>query len=177
MADFESSYRRVLEHEGGYVNDPDDPGGETYKGVARKMNSKWAGWVRIDMLKRQGGFPANLERDADLQEMVRDFYEVNYWDKVKGDDIANQEVAFYLFEFAVNAGVATSSTLAQLVVGANKDGVIGGETVKAINAYDPEKFIALFTVAKIARYVNIVKNRPTSKKYFYGWVRRALGEN
>ena len=177
MANYEQALQWVLTHEGGYVNDPDDPGGETYKGVARKMNSKWEGWTLIDMLKKQSGFPANLDKDAELQETIKSFYEINFWDRIKGDDIASQEVATSIFDFAVNAGVSTSASLAQLVVGAEKDGIIGKHTIELINGFDPEHFIASFTVAKIARYVSIVKKRPTSKKYFYGWVCRALGEN
>ena len=58
MAEFDISFQKVLSYEGGYVNDPDDPGGETYKGIARKMNSKWDGWVLVDLLKQKPGFPA-----------------------------------------------------------------------------------------------------------------------
>lgn len=177
MANYEQALQWILSHEGGYVNDPDDPGGETYKGVARKMNSKWDGWLVVDMLKRQSGFPANLDKDTELQEAVKSFYQINYWDRIKGDHIQNQEVATSIFDFAVNAGVSTSSSLAQLVVGTTQDGVIGNQSIAQINSFDPEHFIASFTVAKIARYISIVKKRPTSKKYFYGWVCRALGEN
>jgi lysozyme family protein len=177
MANYEQALQWILSHEGGYVNDPDDPGGETYKGVARKMNSKWDGWLVVDMLKRQSGFPANLDKDTELQEAVKSFYQINYWDRIKGDHIQNQEVATSIFDFAVNAGVSTSSSLAQLVVGTTQDGVIGNQSIAQINSFDPEYFIASFTVAKIARYISIVKKRPTSKKYFYGWVCRALGEN
>lgn len=177
MANYEQALQWVLSHEGGYVNDPDDPGGETYKGVARKMNSKWDGWLVVDTLKRQSSFPANLDKDAELQEAVKSFYQINYWDRIKGDHIDNQEVATSIFDFAVNAGVSTSSSLAQLVVGATQDGVIGSQSIAQINGFDPEHFIASLTVAKIARYISIVKKRPTSKKYFYGWVCRALGEN
>ncbi len=177
MANYEQALQWILSHEGGYVNDPDDPGGETYKGVARKMNSKWDGWLVVDMLKRQSGFPANLDKDTELQEAVKSFYQINYWDRIKGDHIQNQEVATSIFDFAVNAGVSTSSSLAQLVVGTTQDGVIGNQSIAQINGFDPEHFIASFTVAKIARYISIVKKRPTSKKYFYGWVCRALGEN
>ena len=56
MADFNQAFQLVIAHEGGYVNDPDDPGGETYKGVARKIHSKWEGWQNIDILKRQPDF-------------------------------------------------------------------------------------------------------------------------
>jgi len=166
----------MIAHEGGYVNDLDDPGGETYKGVARKIHSKWDGWQNIDMLKRQAGFPANLDRDPELQAAVENFYLVNFWDKMNGDQIENQEVASSIFDFGVNGGVGTSSALAQLVVGVKPDGVIGPDSINAINSFDPEHFLAAFTVAKIARYVNIVKKRPASRKYFYGWILRALGE-
>ena len=91
MANYEQALQWVLSHEGGYVNDPDDPGGETYKGVARKMNSKWDGWLHIDMLKKQSGFPANLDKDSDLQEAVRSFYEVNYWDRIKGWNLFSED--------------------------------------------------------------------------------------
>jgi len=176
MANFIEAFRLIMDHEGGYVNDPDDPGGETYKGVARKMHSKWEGWTTIDLLKRQSGFPANLERDAELREMIGTFYLNQFWNRIQGDEITNQQVAESIFDFAVNAGVQTAVVLAQMVVNAKADGVLGAETISKINSCDPKYFLAAFTVAKIARYVTIVKKRPTSRKYFYGWVLRSLGE-
>lgn len=176
MANFNQAFELMIASEGGYVNDQDDPGGETYKGVARKIHSKWDGWIKIDLLKRQSGFPANLDRDPELQEAVKDFYEVQFWNRLCGGLISEQAVANSIFDFAVNAGVGTSASLAQMVVDSPTDGVIGPNTVDTINAFNPDHFIASFTVAKIARYVNIVKKRPTSRKYFYGWILRALGE-
>jgi len=176
MADFSIAYEKVLAHEGGYGNDSDDPGGETYKGVARKIFPKWDGWQIVDMLKRQSSFPANLDKDLDLQSKIQNFYEANFWDKVKGDSINDQNVANSIFDFAVNAGVGTSASLAQMVVGAKADGVIGDKSIAALNTFNSEHFLAAFTVAKIARYIHIVKKRPTSRKYFYGWICRALGE-
>lgn len=176
MANFLKALQKVLQHEGGYVNDPDDPGGETYRGVARKMHSKWEGWQLVDMLKKQKHFPESLDANVELQEKIERFYEVNYWDRLNADEFTNEEVATSVFDFAVNAGVVTSACLAQLVVGEKADGVIGPLSTAAINSFDPDHFLAAFTVAKIARYVNIVKRRPTSQKYLYGWVRRALGE-
>ena len=176
MAQFLPACQKVLQHEGGYVNDPDDPGGETYKGIARKIFSKWDGWLIVDTLKKQSGFPANLDKDADLQEKVQDFYRVNFWDKMSGDKIINQLVAESIFDFGVNAGISTSSGLAQMVLGLTADGVIGNESIAKINSCDAEHFLSAFTVAKIARYITIVKKRPSSQKYFYGWVRRALGD-
>lgn len=177
MADFSTAFQLVIANEGGYGNDPDDPGGETYKGVARKIFSKWSGWITVDILKQQSGFPSNLDQDSDLQEAVSDFYRVNFWDKINGDQISNQDVANSIFDFGVNAGISTSASLAQMVVGATADGVIGPDSISGINNFNSDHFLAAFTVAKIARYVNIVKKRPTSRKYFYGWICRALGEN
>jgi lysozyme family protein len=177
MADFNQAFQLVIANEGGYVNDPDDPGGETYKGVARKIFSKWDGWIKIDLLKRQSGFPGNLDKDVELQQDVEDFYRVNFWNKVKGDDITNQKVAESIFDFGVNAGVGTSASLAQLVVEAETDGVIGQKSIARINAFNSDHFLAAFTVAKIARYIHIVQKRPTSRKYFYGWICRAVEVN
>jgi len=174
MADFKQAYDLMIAHEGGYVNDPADPGGETYKGVARKMHSKWLGWHIIDLLKRQSGFPSNLDAHAELQGEISLFYEGQFWDTLKADDITDQEIANTIFDFGVNAGIATTASLAQMIVGVKADGVIGPKSIAAINAFNPSHFLAAFTVAKIARYINIVKKRPSSRKYFYGWICRAL---
>jgi lysozyme family protein len=174
MALFEDALKKTLLNEGGYVNDPDDPGGETYKGVARKIFSKWDGWKIVDSLKQQSGFPSSLDKNAELQNQIHDFYKVNFWDRISGDDITDQSVAFSIFDFGVNAGATTSAILAQHVVNANPDGAIGTNTVKAINAMDPEFFLASFTIAKIVRYVGIANKKPASRKYFFGWISRAV---
>ncbi len=176
MADINIALQKTLNNEGGYVFDKDDPGGETYKGVARNMNGGWDGWTTIDLLKKQSGFPANLDNNSPLQELIKTFYKTNYWDTIRGDDLTNQNVADSIFDFAVNAGVATSAMLAQMVVGAIQDAVIGPASIASINKFEPEHFLASFTVAKIARYISIIKKRPASQKYLYGWVRRALGD-
>jgi lysozyme family protein len=174
MADFKIAFRLTTASEGGYVNDKDDPGGETYKGVARNIHGKWKGWIRIDILKRQAGFPGNLEQDSELQELLFDFYELEFWNKMNGDNIQDQDVANTIYDFGVNAGIKTSTSLAQMVVGAKADGVIGDKSIEAINSCNTDLFMAEFTLAKIVRYIHIVRKRPTSKKYFLGWVCDAL---
>ncbi len=175
MADFTKAFQLVIAHEGGYGDDPDDPGGETYKGVARKIHGKWDGWTKVDMLKRQQGFPGNLDKDEELQQDVLKFYRDMFWNRINGDKINDQQVADSIFDFGVNAGLGTSASLAQMVLNIKTDGVIGPKSIESINAFNSEHFLAAFTVAKIARYINIVKKRPTSRKYFYGWICRALG--
>lgn len=174
MADFESAFAKTMKAEGGYVNDPQDPGGETYKGIARKMNSKWDGWITIDMAKKERNFPSSLDSNIPLQDNIKTFYEVNYWDKIRGDEITDQHIADCIFDFAVNAGPITSAKLAQTTVGAEPDGTIGPVTLQKINADDPRAFIALFSLHKIARYVGICDKRQESRKFFFGWVKRTL---
>lgn len=174
MADFLKAFAQTMKSEGGYVNDPQDPGGETYKGIARKMHSKWEGWVLIDMMKSDRSFPGNLDHNERLQASIRTFYEVNYWDRIRGDDIVNQDIADSVFDFAANAGVITSAKLAQITVNSEPDGVIGPVTLAKINADDPRAFLAVFAINKIARYVGICEKRSESRKYFYGWVKRTL---
>ncbi len=174
MADYRTAIEETLKAEGGYVFDPDDLGGETYKGIARNRNEEWSGWINIDRAKNINGFPNNLENDQNLQTKVLALYQLNYWDKICGDDIADQDVAASVFDFAVNAGPRTSAKLAQTSVGATADGVIGPKTVAKINADDKRAFLATFTLAKIGRYVNICEKRKKNRKYFFGWVRRTL---
>lgn len=171
---FKPAFEATMRSEGGYGNDPQDPGGETYRGVARKFHSKWEGWTTIDALKKRSNFPRNLDQDTALQAQIQDFYQHQFWDKVRGDEIENQDIAESIFDFAVNAGIGASVTLAQTASGATADGVMGPGTIAAINKQDPKTFLALFALHKIARYTHIVEKRPDSRKFFFGWVKRTL---
>lgn len=112
MANFDEAYKRTLKFEGGYVNDPSDRGGETYKGIARKFNAKWRGWDIIDKYKTNPNFPKCLDSDTQLQTLVKQCYRANYWEPLWGDKIQNQAVANDLYDTAVNMGVGISIKLA-----------------------------------------------------------------
>ena len=71
MANFDLAYEKILQNEGRYSSDPNDPGGETYKGVSRCSWNSWKGWPYIDLNKLLPGFPANLEKELDLQAEVK----------------------------------------------------------------------------------------------------------
>lgn len=163
MADFAPAFEAMIRNEGGYVlhDVPGDRGGQTYAGIARKMNPQWPGWALID---RGQEVPA---------AMVREFYKVNYWDPIKGDRISSQVVAQTIFDFHVNAG-AVARKLAQLVVGATPDGVIGDKTLAALNAYDEAKFVMAYALVKIARYRDIVTRDRSQMKFLLGWINRTL---
>jgi lysozyme family protein len=163
MADFASAYEQMIRNEGGYVlhNVPGDRGGQTYAGIARNPNPQWAGWALID---------AGQEVPA---AMVREFYRVNYWNPIRGDQLQHQSTAQTIFDFHVNAG-AVARKLAQLVVGVTPDGVVGEKTLAALNAYDPDKFRMAYALAKIARYRDIVQRDRSQMKFMLGWVNRTL---
>lgn len=133
MADYKSAIKRVLQTEGGYVSDPDDAGGETYKGIARNFWPKWMGWVFIDPAKRLNGFPASLEKIVPLQEFVIQFYKQNFWDKIGGDFIASQTIANNLVDSAVNEGIKPAVKRAQSIVGLAQTGIIDANLVTRLN--------------------------------------------
>lgn len=174
MANFDSAFQKIIAIEGGYVNDPDDEGGETYKGIARKFWAQWEGWLIIDECKKKPNFPFTLEVSENLQVLVKSFYKVNFWDKVLGDYIIDQNVAFNLFDFAVNAGVEFTIKVVQKTIGAKVDGIFGKISLGLLNEYDKELFFAKFDLAKIAEYIKLVDEKPVKIKYFFGWIKRVI---
>ncbi|MDP4271079.1 MAG: glycosyl hydrolase 108 family protein [Bacteroidota bacterium] len=174
MAEFKIALQRTLVHEGGYSNDPDDQGGETYKGISRTRHDEWAGWAMIDRYKLKAGFLTSLNNDSRLQAEVEQFYRISFWDPLHGEQIRDQSVADSIFDFGVNAGVKTSVRLAQWVAGTVADGVIGEKTLEKLNASPPAQFRIAFTLAKIDYYISIIKKRPANKKYLFGWISRVL---
>jgi lysozyme family protein len=165
---FEAAYEAMIRDEGGYTlhTVEGDRGGTTYAGIARRMNPQWPGWAHID----RGDIPPT--------SMVRDFYREGWWEPLRCDEIASYDVASSIFNFAVNTSAygrpLVAAKLAQLVVGVTPDGVFGPRTLAAINAMDPKLFIALFTIAKVARYRDIVQRDRTQLKFLLGWLNRSL---
>jgi len=177
MAKFNLALLKVLSHEGGYANDPDDLGGETYKGIARNSHGTWSGWSLIDQFKSKPDFPHSLNTNPKLQNLVEQFYLNNFWVPLNVEQIQNQTSADSVFDFAVNSGLTTSIRLVQSIVGTKIDGIIGVITLNKINSMDFGYFQAKLTVAKIEYYMNTIRKRPTSKKYLFGWITRALSFN
>ena len=166
MADFDPAYARMIQNEGGYqlTDVPNDRGGITYAGIARKRWPDWEGWRQIDT----GETPDT--------HLVRYFYRDNFWRVIHGDAINAQGVAESIFDFAVNAGPSVAVKLAQIVVGAQPDGVVGPKTLTRLNAVDAAYFKAAYALAKIARYRDIVSKDRTQAKFLLGWINRTLRE-
>ena len=166
MADFIQAYERTTLNEGGYVltNHAGDRGGQTYAGIARKYHPDWSGWAAID----RGETPAT--------SLVRDFYRESFWEPVKGDQINDQRTAETIYDFGVNANHKVAIKLAQIVLGVAPDGVIGPVTLQALNTMDAELFKARYALAKLARYLEIVKRDPSQRQWLVGWCNRLLKE-
>lgn len=128
MANFKSALDKVLSKEGGYVNDPDDKGGETYKGISRKHNPNWRGWRIIDDIKKD--FPKISNKDMtdllrlniNIEKEVYYLYKNDYWNCLELDDIPNQMVAECIFDTCVNQGMRAAVKFAQRVIGVKEDG-------------------------------------------------------
>src|SRR6476661_2857461 len=116
MADFKIAYAKTAVVEGGYANDKDDSGGETWKGIARNFHPNWSGWNIVDTLKKTAGFPANLERSEALQLQVHAFYKRNFWDVYNLDLMADQQVANELYDTGVNCGTETVAKYFQRIL-------------------------------------------------------------
>jgi hypothetical protein len=165
MADFNPAFEKVIADEGGYqlTDIPGDHGGQTYAGIARKPNPQWAGWQFIDRKDFGGATP-----------LVREFYKTNFWDRIRGDEITNQDVAETIYNFGVNAGIGVAIKLAQIIVGVTPDGAVGSKTLERLNICTAEKFMPAYALAKIQRYVNICMKDRSQSKFLLGWIRRAL---
>lgn len=116
MAKFDIAFRRTVNAEGGYVNDPDDKGKETYMGISRVYHPKAVMWNVIDVMKkRHSGSVLNhvLKQSSVVQNNVKDIYKKEYWDVLHLDDINNQRIANEIFDDAVNRGVKSAVKIVQ----------------------------------------------------------------
>jgi lysozyme family protein len=106
--------------------------------------------------------------------MVREFYRLNYWDRIRGNEIADQQIAESIFNFGVNAGVGLAIKLAQVVAGATPDGGIGPKTIELLNRCTAKNFTASYALAKITRYAEICNRNRDQSKFLLGWINRTL---
>lgn len=174
MADFNKAYAITMKAEGGYANDPDDKGGETYKGIARKANPNWNGWKTVDMIKATHPVSLNaaLLSQAALQEQIKAFYQANYWEPNRTGDLLDQQLANQVFDTAVNSGTGTAAKFLQEAVGVTVDRQIGPQTLTAANKGNPKEIYEHFIRLRRQLYENIIAANPAQKKFQASWFSR-----
>ena len=176
MADFKLAHERTLKFEGAYSNHEADRGGETFAGIARVYHENWLGWKIIDQYKTVTSDTKTLNKilfgNDELMSLIEDFYKIEFWDRIKGNEIMYQTVANNIYDMAVNSGVRKASKTAQRIVGVDDDGVIGNITIKAINKYNPNTFVFEFKRAREYFFKSIVAHNPSQEVFIDGWLRR-----
>jgi lysozyme family protein len=165
MLDFKRCLMFVLAREGGYVNNPNDRGGSTNRGVTQATYDSW---------RTRQGLPlqsVKLIADAELAAL----YRRDYWDKVAGDDLPSP-VNLVVFDGAVNSGPGRAVRWLQDACGTVADGAIGPNTLAAIHHacdFHGVQHIAEVIVEKRQQfYESIVARDPSQKVFLRGWTNR-----
>jgi lysozyme family protein len=151
-----SCFDAVLQHEGGYVNDPRDPGGRTNLGVTQRA---WeAYWNRSSSEEEMRKLTPNI---------VKPFYKSMYWDKIRGDQLPSG-VDYAAYDLAVNSGVGRASKYLQEIAGVVADGVIGPKSLEAIKACNSKELVDSLCDMRL----DFLKRLPTFATFGKGWSRR-----
>ena len=151
----------VLHIEGGYSNHPSDSGGATYKGITQGA---------YDAYRLKKGLPLQSVRLMSDDEM-KDIYFTEYWSPMNLSGIKSEAAVLELFDMGVNAGTRTAIKLAQKLVGAFADGIIGYETTELINTF-PASFTELYKANRKMYYIALARRKPELKVFLKGWLAR-----
>jgi len=156
QANYDKCLETILHHEGGYVNHPKDPGGETNLGVTKRVYEEFGGTK--DM------------KDLTVED-VAPIYKKGYWDKMKGDELPNG-LDLCVFDFGVNAGPGRSAKYLQTMIGTVADGGIGPNTLAKVAEYVEKHGLATaidnFQEARQGYYEKL----STFATFGKGWTRR-----
>jgi len=179
---FDKAILITLKHEGGFVNDPVDPGGATNWGMSIRFLKNDAGDADGD-----GFLDGDIDKDGDIDvddiknmtvEEARKLYRIYFWDKYDYDTIVDFTVAARVFDMTVNMGPRQTGKIVQRALnncGQNVgvDGAIGKNTFAAINCTDPEMLMAEIRQEHAQFYIDLIAAKPKFEKYRKGWLRRA----
>ena len=146
---FDEAFERLMGHEGGYVNDPQDPGGETNWGISKRSYPD----VDIKALTREG---------------AKAIYLRDFWSRIHADEL-HDGVAFQTFDFAINSGIETAVRKLQASVGVADDGYWGPVTEAAVAAMSESDVIMLFVAERLDFWTRL----STWPAFGKGWARRA----
>jgi lysozyme family protein len=155
----------ILRYEGGIVNDPDDRGGMTNRGVTFSTFKEYRksigmGTPSIDDLK--------MISDTEWTDILKKFY----WDPCNGDNITHQGVANFIVDWAWGSGQRTATKQVQKLLGVTVDGSFGIKTLTALNKQYEAEFINVLFKLRKDFLINICKNNNTQLKFLNGWLNR-----
>lgn len=151
---FDPCLKLVLESEGGWVNNPSDPGGETNLGVTKAV---WEEWTGHEVRTMKGLTPAD----------VAPMYKAKYWMACYANQLP-LGIDYAVFDAAVNMGPGRAVKLLQECIGCVPDGTIGPRTIQLIDQKKPEDVIDAFSNRKTSFYEGL-KGFPLFGK---GWLKR-----
>lgn len=142
MADFEKAFKKIIANEGGYVNDKDDKGGETFMGITRKNHPNISLWGivddYIDIYGTTYGLVKYIKNNDKAMSSIKSVYKKQYWDKLLLDKVNAQAIANELFDDCVNRGVnATLKLVRKLYKFPAKTTIM--EMIPTINSYGRKK--------------------------------------
>jgi len=164
----------TLKHEGGFVNDPTDRGGMTYRGVSMRSNPDWDGW---ELLKKH--LPLNrgdIVNDRELCKSVAGLYWQKYFENNRFNELDSLRIALYLFDFAVHGGYSHIK-LQKLLDKHFNAGIVkyadnfGSKTTKAVNDAGIKLLPHLINWRE-GHIDNILAEDPTQKVFEKGWKNR-----
>ena len=191
---FDIAFRRTMGHEGGYVNDSVDRGGETYKGISRVHHASWPGWQTIDSFKAEENFPSCLDQSERLQGFVKDFYYTSFFKRYE-DDAIDDALAIKMFDVGVNMGPATPIKFLQealndlnrcekLYSNMTVDGGYGPTTRSCLIKYieaERDRDLAVVRLLKLIniqqgqKYREIMNNDEKQERFARGWIDTRIG--
>lgn len=168
MPDYRDAIKKVLEHEGGFVNHKADKGGPTNWGVTQAVYDKY-----IQEVTKNPSYKSTI---AEIQNMpignALAIYKKNYWDVIQGDKITRYAIAAAIFDQAINRGPVAAVKQAQRLLGLTDDGKVGPTTLSYLNKVDEAKFLASYLAASKTAYQQIVANNPSQAVFLTGWLNR-----
>jgi len=161
--DFDRAFERLIGHEGGFTEDPRDPGNWT------------GGRCGVGLCKgTKFGIAANTYSDIDIPNLTlaqaREIYYRDWWLKIGADRLGGP-TAFQVWDFAVNAGMGTAKRALQRAVGVAQDGRIGEITLGAVSAMPQADLVRRFCAQRIRFYASLSKY----DTYGRGWMNRVAG--
>ena len=178
MKTFDGLFDMVIGHEGYYANVAGDKGGETYMGVARNLHPQWPGWLIVDAYKEKVGEIEHNEEihNSELAQLVKEFYKHTFFDKYRIEGIHNGSLQEIIFDWCVNSDRWGSRGVQRVLnqffdFDLKMDGIIGNQTLSAINSCDPEPLFDAIKLARVRYYYTIAK-KGQNKKFLDGWLER-----